>query len=415
MRRGLRVSAAAAAMTLLPRIALAHAEKGAAAGFVAGFHHPLSGWDHILAMVAVGLWGAQLGVAGDLDPARDLSDDDGLRGLSGPRRHSASGRRARDRAIGDRPRPRRDLRMEAEDRGRHGDRRGIFAIFHGYAHGSELAPGTSALAYSLGFVVATGCLHGVGIVIGSAARAALGAFASCRFAGAVSRRRACSSSARAIGTCSRSRTSSRPASVPSTTARRTFFVSFEEILPVLALSLFCGLRGPAGGRRLIASSPSPGSQRARRDRPPRRQRAGARNDAVAAPRPASFLAWDRRSRRPASPSSRPRRRTLGRLLERTSDGGRGSRRARECSGPRPRLCSSRSSPPRSRPRSAPAGPASRSASREAGSRRSGYSPSAGPCGSRSKGVISPIRRAGRTLRVVEARKVPKAPAATPRP
>jgi urease accessory protein len=41
-----------------------------------------------------------------------------------------------------------------------------FAIFHGYAHGSELAPGTSAIAYSLGFVVATGCLHGIGIAIG---------------------------------------------------------------------------------------------------------------------------------------------------------------------------------------------------------------------------------------------------------
>jgi urease accessory protein len=41
-----------------------------------------------------------------------------------------------------------------------------FAIFHGYAHGSELAPGTSAIAYSLGFVMATGCLHGIGIAIG---------------------------------------------------------------------------------------------------------------------------------------------------------------------------------------------------------------------------------------------------------
>ena len=42
----------------------------------------------------------------------------------------------------------------------------VFAIFHGHAHGSELAPGTSALTYSLGFVVATGMLHGTGILIG---------------------------------------------------------------------------------------------------------------------------------------------------------------------------------------------------------------------------------------------------------
>jgi urease accessory protein len=44
---------------------------------------------------------------------------------------------------------------------------GIFAIFHGHAHGTELPPGQSALLYSLGFVVATGCLHAAGIGIGT--------------------------------------------------------------------------------------------------------------------------------------------------------------------------------------------------------------------------------------------------------
>jgi len=43
---------------------------------------------------------------------------------------------------------------------------GFFAIFHGYAHGTELPPGQSALTYSLGFVMATGCLHATGIAIG---------------------------------------------------------------------------------------------------------------------------------------------------------------------------------------------------------------------------------------------------------
>ena len=43
---------------------------------------------------------------------------------------------------------------------------GFFAIFHGHAHGTELPPGQSGLAYSIGFVVATGLLHGVGIAIG---------------------------------------------------------------------------------------------------------------------------------------------------------------------------------------------------------------------------------------------------------
>ena len=43
---------------------------------------------------------------------------------------------------------------------------GFFAIFHGHAHGTALPPGQSGLAYSIGFVVATGCLHGVGIAVG---------------------------------------------------------------------------------------------------------------------------------------------------------------------------------------------------------------------------------------------------------
>ena len=43
---------------------------------------------------------------------------------------------------------------------------GFFAIFHGHAHGTELPPGESGMLYSIGFVIATGCLHGVGISIG---------------------------------------------------------------------------------------------------------------------------------------------------------------------------------------------------------------------------------------------------------
>jgi urease accessory protein len=42
----------------------------------------------------------------------------------------------------------------------------FFAVFHGHAHGTELPEGQSGLLYSIGFVVATGCLHGVGIAIG---------------------------------------------------------------------------------------------------------------------------------------------------------------------------------------------------------------------------------------------------------
>jgi urease accessory protein len=47
---------------------------------------------------------------------------------------------------------------------------GAFAIFHGHAHGAELPPGADAVAYSLGFVIATGLLHLSGIAFGSLAR-----------------------------------------------------------------------------------------------------------------------------------------------------------------------------------------------------------------------------------------------------
>jgi urease accessory protein len=43
---------------------------------------------------------------------------------------------------------------------------GIFAIFHGHAHGTELPAAANAFAYALGFVVATGCLHVLGMVFG---------------------------------------------------------------------------------------------------------------------------------------------------------------------------------------------------------------------------------------------------------
>jgi hypothetical protein len=46
---------------LWPLSALAHVGSGEAGGFLIGFQHPVSGWDHVLAMLAVGLWGAQLG------------------------------------------------------------------------------------------------------------------------------------------------------------------------------------------------------------------------------------------------------------------------------------------------------------------------------------------------------------------
>jgi urease accessory protein len=51
---------------------------------------------------------------------------------------------------------------------------GVFGLFHGHAHGTELPPGENGLYYSLGFVMATGTLHGCGIAIGEIHRWAAG-------------------------------------------------------------------------------------------------------------------------------------------------------------------------------------------------------------------------------------------------
>ena len=56
-----RRSLAILLLFLYPITVFAHKRGGEAIGFASGFLHPISGLDHILAMVAVGMWGAQLG------------------------------------------------------------------------------------------------------------------------------------------------------------------------------------------------------------------------------------------------------------------------------------------------------------------------------------------------------------------
>ncbi len=162
-----------ALLALLPAIAFAHEESGRAAGFLAGLAHPVSGLDHVLAMVAVGLWGAVLGAPAIwvLPVAFPLvMAFGGLIGLLGfPLPGVEIGIALSAMVLG--------AMVLAEVRPPLWIAALIvafFAIFHGHAHGRELPEGTSALLYSLGFVVATGLLHAVGILIGFAHRWAMG-------------------------------------------------------------------------------------------------------------------------------------------------------------------------------------------------------------------------------------------------
>src|SRR5262245_1002701 len=146
--------------------AFAHVQVGEAAGLLIGFLHPISGLDHVLAMVAVGLWGAQLGapaiwvlpVAFPLVMA--LGGMLGLMGVPLPGIEYGIAASALLLGAAVAFEVRASLVVTAL-------LVGVFAIFHGHAHGTELPQGQSALLYSMGFVIATGGLHAVGIGIGA--------------------------------------------------------------------------------------------------------------------------------------------------------------------------------------------------------------------------------------------------------
>lgn len=162
------VLAIGAAM-LWTQSAYAHVEIGKAAGFANGFKHPWSGWDHILAMIAVGLWGAQLGApAVWLLPVvfPMVMAFGGFLGLIKIHLPGVEYGIALSAVL-----------LGAMVAGEVKSKRkgflifaavlvGMFGLFHGHAHGSEMEEGQSAMLYSIGFVIATGTLHACGIAIG---------------------------------------------------------------------------------------------------------------------------------------------------------------------------------------------------------------------------------------------------------
>lgn len=149
--------------------AAAHEGGGMAGGFVSGFLHPLLGWDHVVAMVAVGLWGAFLGM-----PALWLlpvvfplvmafGGALGVLGVPLPGVEIGIALSALVLGVMVAGALRPPLGVAAVIVG-------VFAVFHGHAHGTELPQAANPIAYSLGFVIATGLLHLGGIGLGAATR-----------------------------------------------------------------------------------------------------------------------------------------------------------------------------------------------------------------------------------------------------
>src|SRR4051794_14268348 len=152
-------------VALLPALAQAHPLHGTANSFSSGLNHPLHGLDHILAMVAVGLWAAQMGGrALWLVPATfvGLMTLGGMLGmLAVPLPGVEAGILVSVLALG--------LLIAAAARlplAASMALVGLFAIFHGHAHGTELPAAASGLTYGLGFVLATIALHACGMGVG---------------------------------------------------------------------------------------------------------------------------------------------------------------------------------------------------------------------------------------------------------
>lgn len=164
----IRRVAAGVSLLLIAQPAWAHSGTGLPGGFVAGVEHPLTGPDHMLAMASVGLWGhflgrplvyllpmvfpimmaigAGVGIAGVSLPPVELGIALSICVLGALILGAVRAPVLVACAVV-----------------------GVFALFHGYAHGVELPSAADPIGYSLGFVLATGSLHVAGIATGSLA------------------------------------------------------------------------------------------------------------------------------------------------------------------------------------------------------------------------------------------------------
>lgn len=156
-------------LAALPAIASAHpghdGDHGFGWDFSSGFAHPFGGWDHLIAMIAVGLWAAQLGGrARWLVPAAFVSMmtlgavlGHGGMSIAGTEQMIAASVLALGLLIATATRLPIAAGMALT---------GVFALFHGLAHGAEIPATAAGLSYGLGFVLTTALLHAAGLGLG---------------------------------------------------------------------------------------------------------------------------------------------------------------------------------------------------------------------------------------------------------
>lgn len=161
---------AAAVLTALPQLAFAHTGVGATHGFAHGFAHPVSGLDHMLAMVTVGLFAFQLGgralwaVPLSFVAVMALGGALGMAGIAVPFVELGIGLSVvvLGAVVAFGVKAPLAVAMGLVS---------LFAVFHGHAHGAEMPADASGLAYGAGFIAATALLHLSGMGIGTIAEA----------------------------------------------------------------------------------------------------------------------------------------------------------------------------------------------------------------------------------------------------
>lgn len=167
MERVLRVFAFLGAALLLPSLAFAHVGIGETGGFLHGIVHPFGGLDHLCAMLAVGLWAAQHGghaiwaVPLSFLGVMALAGAFGMLGVQIP--FVETGVVISVLLLGVLIATSVQLPLAASI-----FIGGLFAIFHGHAHGAQMPTALSGFSYGAGFLVATAVLHACGISFGIA-------------------------------------------------------------------------------------------------------------------------------------------------------------------------------------------------------------------------------------------------------
>lgn len=159
----------AAGAAMVPSLAFAHIGVGPTSGFGHGILHPFTGLDHMAAMVAVGLWAAQRGgralwlVPLTFVTVMAIGGALGTAAIAIP--FVQPGIIASVLVLGLLVATAARLPLVASS-----ILVGLFALFHGHAHGTEMPATVAGLTYGFGFMLATASLHGLGIAVGLAAK-----------------------------------------------------------------------------------------------------------------------------------------------------------------------------------------------------------------------------------------------------